>query len=111
MPGQSNAPIGNVAYNFLLRVSVPTGAALAAGTQERTYSVPGLRLGDFVSVSKPSFQNTISVGNARVSAAGTLAIEFVVVSGTPSLTAEDYLIEVMRAGIDNAPGGLPTAIA
>jgi hypothetical protein len=112
MPGPSSAiPSGNVDNIFALRVPVAAGAALAAGTQERTYTVPGLLLGDAVSVVKPTFQNTISIGGARVSAVNTLAINFVVSSGTPTLTAEDYLLTVVRSTYDNPSVQLPTAIA
>lgn len=114
MPGPSSAvPNGNVKNTFVLRVPIPAGAAFAAGpnTTERTYTVPGLLVGDFVSVIKPTFQSGIAIGNTRVSAANTLAINFVITNGTPTLTAEDYLLLVARSVYDNPATQLPTAIA
>lgn len=98
MPGPSNTALGSVAYQFVVAVPVAAGAALATGpsTEERTYNVPGLQLGDVVTVNKPTFQNTIGIVGARVSAANTLAIVFLATAGTPSLTAETYLVNVDR---------------
>lgn len=111
MPGPANIPYGNVSNVFYLRVPVST-AALGAGpsTTERTFTVPGLRVGDAVSVVKPTFQNTIAIGNARVSAADTLAITFLATAGTPTPTVEDYLLTVVRPGYDNPSVQAPTAI-
>lgn len=111
MPGPSSAvPNGNIKNTFILRVPVAAGAALVAGTQERTYIVPGLLAGDYVAVVKPTFQNNISIGGARVSAANTLGINFVAIT-TPTLAAEDYLLLVARGVYDNPATQLPTAIA
>lgn len=113
MPGPASAtPLGNVLNTFALRVPVNT-AALGAGpsTTARTFTVPGLRLNDIVSVVKPTFQNTIAIGGARVSAADTLEINFVATAGTPTPTAEDYLLFVARSVYDNPSAQLPTAIA
>lgn len=46
-------------------------------TAEQTFALPGLRVGDFVAVNKPS--NTVGLGvvNVRVSAKDTLGITFV----------------------------------
>lgn len=113
MPGPSSAvPNGNVKNTFVLRVPVNT-AALGAGpsTTERTFTVPGLLVGDIVSIVKPTFQNTIAIGNVRVSAANTLAINFIATAGSPVPTVEDYLLLVARSVYDNPATQLPTAIA
>lgn len=72
-------------------------ALIAQGTSaEQTFPCNGLAVGDFVAVSKPTTQAGLSIGNARVSAANTLAITFV---NTPSAggnitptASETYLI-------------------
>lgn len=46
-------------------------------TAEQTVTVPGLRVGDFVRVEKPTEQAGLGIGNARVSADNTLAIQFI----------------------------------
>lgn len=111
MPGPSNAPIGSVAYLFVLQVPVAAGAALVANTsEERTYTVPGLQLGDVVNVCKPTFQAAVAIANVRVSAANTLAITFGNFgAGTPTLTAENYLLSVVRHGFPTA-AAIPTGI-
>lgn len=113
MPGPASAvPNGNVINVFYLRVPV-TSAALGAGpsTTERAFTVPGLRVTDHVSVVKPTFQNTIAIGGARVSAADTLSINFIATAGTPTPTSEDYLLTVVRSVYDNPSREAPTAIA
>ncbi len=111
MPGPANVSLGSVAYSFVVRVPVAAGAALATGpsTQERTYTVPGLLTTDVVTVQKPTFQNTIGIVGARVSANDTLAINFLATAGTPTLTAEDYLVQVDRSSYP-ALAQIPTAI-
>lgn len=55
-----------------------TPASVAANTSaEQTFTVAGLPSGIPVIVNKPSAQNGLSIGGARVSAANTLAITFV----------------------------------
>lgn len=52
-------------------------ASVAANTSaEQTFTVTGLTTGDKVFVSKPSLSAGLVIGNARVSAADTLAITF-----------------------------------
>ena len=112
MPGPSSVSYGNVANTFLLQTSVATASVGANTTVERTFTVPGLVVGDYVAVSKPTAQAGISVGSRRVSAANTLAITFVNASGggvTP--TTENYTILVVRSQYDNPATQIPTAIA
>lgn len=97
MSGNSDSPLGNLQLAMILSVPIST-AALASGpsTTERTFSVPGLQVGDHVAVVKPTFQNTIGIVGARVSATDTLAINFLATAGTPTPTVENYLVEVSR---------------
>ena len=62
-------------------------------TAEQSFTLRGLRPGDFVAVVKPSLNAGLGVVNARVSAADTIAIKFVNASGgaiDPGL--ETYLV-------------------
>lgn len=111
MPGGSTVPIGNAANAFCLQFAVAAGAALSAPTAtERSYTVPGLRVGDICFVVKPTFQSGIGIGNVRVSATDTLSVTFVCTNGTPTLTAENYFLMVLRSSYDNPTAQLPTAI-
>lgn len=73
-------------------------SSVAANTSaEQTFSVPGLNVNDIVHVNKPTADAGIVVGNARVSAADTLAITYGNLTGgslTPA--AETYTITAIR---------------
>jgi hypothetical protein len=73
-------------------------ASVAANTSaEQTFTVTGLKIGDVVFVSKPSLSVGLVVGNARVSAANTVAITFGNLTAAPiDPGAETYLIGVVR---------------
>lgn len=113
MPGPANFSLGNVANSFVVQLTVVAGAALTASTTTaRTYTVQGIRLGDVITVNKPSHTAGVGIANARASAADTIEITFGnYTAGTPSLPAtEVYLVQVDRAGYDS-PSQIPTAIA
>jgi len=46
-------------------------------TSEQTFTVPGLKLGDAVNVNPPGVTTGVVLTGARVSAANTLALQFV----------------------------------
>jgi hypothetical protein len=67
----------------------------AASTSEQTFTVVGLLVGDDVSVSPPAAASYLA--NARVSAANTLAIQFInPTAGTVTPIAGAYNITVFR---------------
>ncbi len=72
-----------------------TPTAVASNTvNEQFFTVPGLRVGEVVVVSKPTSQVGLDIGNARVAAANSLAVQFVNVSGagiTPT-AGETYTV-------------------
>lgn len=111
MPGPSDVSLGSVKNSFVLSVTVAAGAALATGpsVEERTYTVPGLALGDIVTVNPPSFVAAVIVGVGRVSAVNTLAITFIATAGTPSIPAGTYLVQVDRSMYPTI-AQIPTAI-
>ena len=74
-------------------------ASVAANTSaEQTFTVTGLAVGDVVlAVNKPSLTAGLVVGNARVSAANTLALTFGNhTAGAIDPGAETYQIVAMR---------------
>lgn len=87
----------------IVKTAVLTPVAVAPNTSaEQTFTVPGLPSGTPVIVNKPSAQNGLSIGGARVSALNTLAITFVnntAATITPT-AAETYTI-----------GNFPNAVA
>jgi hypothetical protein len=107
MANPTTIPRGNVLGNWLLGVAL-TPLSIGANTSgpEQTFTIPGLQVGDFVDVAKPTIQPGISLGNARVSAANTLAVQFVnATAGTLTPTAgEVYSVGVTRPENLNAAG-------
>jgi hypothetical protein len=59
-------------------LTVTLSPALIAGntSAEQTFTVPDLKVGDFVSVNKPTAQAGLAIVGVRVSADNTLAITF-----------------------------------
>lgn len=67
-------------------------------TAERDFTVTGLKVGDFVSVNKPSVSAGLGVAGARVKAADTLSIVYVNATGSAiDPAAETYTIFWFRA--------------
>jgi hypothetical protein len=82
-----------------------TPAAVAPNTSaEQTFTVAGLPAGVPVIVNKPTAQNGLSIGGARVSAANTLAITFV---NNTAATITPTATEVYTVGY--FPGTTPAA--
>lgn len=90
----STSPIQGI-YN-IKQVLTPTSVA-ANTTAEQTFTVPGLQVGDSVDINKASHQVGLSIGNVRVSAANTLAIQYVNTTASPIVpTPEQYIIGGQR---------------
>jgi hypothetical protein len=90
--------MGNLLSVGIITQALSPAIVAANTTAEQTFTVPGLKLGDFVSVIKPTLQAGLGIVNARVSAANTLAITFGNWSagGLTPTAAESYLISYMR---------------
>ena len=62
--------------------TLDVGSVAANTSEEDTVTVNGLETGMYVAVNKPSLEAGLAVGNARVSAADTLAITFINSTGS-----------------------------
>lgn len=72
-------------------------AVATVATVEQTFSVPGLAVGDYVSISPPSITAGVAPVCARVSAANTLAVTFVnSTAGSLTPPAGVYQIQFTR---------------
>lgn len=85
-------------------------ASVAANTSaEQTFTLRGLKLGDFVAVSKPSLSAGLVVSTARVSAVDTIAITFGNLTAAPidpaSETYKVYWIRPENLGVTQATTG------
>ena len=82
---------------FIIRQTLAPAAVGANTTAEQTFAVPGLQVGDSVDINKASHQAGLSIGNVRVSAANTLAIQFVnTTAGSLTPATEQYIIGGQR---------------
>lgn len=68
--------MGNVAAMGVATVTIDPASVAINTTAEQTFTVPGLKTGDYVYVNKPSATAGLGICGARVSAANTLAITF-----------------------------------
>ena len=67
------------------------------GSAEQLFLVPGVKLGDFVGVNKPTPQSGLGIGGARASANGQIGLTFTNDSGGPILPIQEEFYTVMIA--------------
>lgn len=111
MPGQSDIPRGNIQLAMILGLQISPAQVAAATTVEQTFALQGLQLGDVVSVTKPTTQAGLAIGNSRVTAANTIGITFVNATAATPITptaSETYIVELNRP--TNPQNTLPTAV-
>ncbi len=90
-------PRGNVLKMFAVSLTINPASVAANTTAEQTFALTGLAVGDMVLVSKPSLSAGLSVGDARVSAANTIAITFENhTAGAIDAGSETYQVLVIR---------------
>jgi hypothetical protein len=94
---------GNVARIFAMTASINVGSVAINTVAEQTFTIPGLLPGDFVILQKPSLSAGLGVLTARVSAANTLAVQFVnATGGAIDPAAETYQLLVIRPEMSQA---------
>lgn len=89
---------GNVVNNWVLALTLSPASVANAITAEQTFTVTGVRLGDCVTVNKPTTQAGLGISGSRVSAANVLAISFInATAATITPTASEvYTVWVSR---------------
>lgn len=84
---------GNVKCMGVLSITVDLDSVNTNTSGETTVTVPGLQVGDFVAVNKPSLEAGIVVGTCRVSAANTLAIQVInTTGGSVNEASETFIV-------------------
>lgn len=74
-------------------LTIDVASVAANTTAAQTFTLAGLKVGDFVAVSKPSLSAGLSIAGARVSATDTIAITFGNHTGSPiDPSSETYLV-------------------
>jgi len=89
---------GNLVTQSVISVTLSPALIVLNTTAEQTFTVNGLRVGDVVSINKPTTQAGLGIVGCRVSAANTLAITFSNNTGssiTPT-AAQVYKVVVSR---------------
>lgn len=77
--------------------SLAPSSVAANSTAEQSFVVTGLGADDIVTVNKPTHTSGLFIGGARVSAADTLRITFVNITGAPIVPAtETYVVSAIR---------------
>lgn len=107
------AAVGNMSNEWILLLTPGLTTSITANSSvEVTVTVAGLLTTDFVEVNKQNHVAGLSVGNSRVSAANTLAIQMVnSTSAAIALQSTDqYMVSVERPMAQYVTNGLPTSI-
>jgi len=89
---------GNLVTQSVISVTLSPALIVLNTTAEQTFTVNGLRVGDVVSINKPTAQAGLGIVGSRVSAANTLGITFSNNTGssiTPT-AAQVYKVVVSR---------------
>ena len=88
---------GNVKAIFVFQVSIDIANNPTITTVANSVTVPGVQLGDFIYVNKPSHTTGIGISNCRVSAVDTIEIQTVnPTAGGVNPAAETFTIMVVR---------------
>ena len=109
----SQAASGNASHEWVLLITPGLTTSITANTSvEVTTTVTGLLPYDLIEINKLNHVAGLSVGNVRVSAANTLAIQFVnSTGGAIALQSTDtYLVAVTRPMAQQVTNTLPSSI-
>jgi hypothetical protein len=88
---------GNIRFMFAVAVTFDPAAVATITTAEQTVTVTGAAVGDFVIAMKPSITTGVTIGNVRVSAANTVAIQFVnPTAGSVNPASETWQFLILR---------------
>jgi hypothetical protein len=105
----TNVVRGNLAFSALVGPTLSPISVAPNTAAEQTFTVTGLQVGDFVNVMKPTTQAGLAIGNARVSAANTLAIAFI---NATAATITPTASEIYQVAVDRPESTpLPATIA
>jgi hypothetical protein len=97
---------GNIRAMGIVQVTFDPVSIATITTAEQTMTVPGVKLGDFVWVSKPTATAGFGIVNARVSAADTISITAVnPTAGSVNPNSETWTVMWARAS-----GSIPGAV-
>ena len=98
-PGPNIVDAGIQRGQAVLSIAVTPASVGAATSAEQTFTLSGLAVGAFVSISSTaSTGNATAIAGARVSAADTLAVRYInPTAGALTPAADTYLVFVARS--------------
>jgi hypothetical protein len=74
--------VGNIKAMGIVSVTFDPGSVAANTSEEETMTVRGVKVGDFVAVSKPTLEAGLGVCSARVSADNEVKVQLVNPTGS-----------------------------
>ncbi|NCC41539.1 MAG: hypothetical protein EOM21_19395 [Gammaproteobacteria bacterium] len=88
---------GNAKGVYVVKISFTPAEVATITTAEQDVTVPGVNVGDAVTVSPPGHEAGVVAAAARVTAANTVGITFVnPTAGGVTPTAGDYIFTITR---------------
>lgn len=96
---------GNVQSIGLFNATVDLGSVAANTSEEETFTLTGVKVGDFISVQKENLEAGIILGSARVEANDTVTVEVMnTTSGAINAASATMKVLVVRAeNVNNLP--------
>lgn len=88
---------GNILGAAVVSVSIAPVATAQNATVEQSFTVPGVRVGDFVEATAPGVTSGIALSQSRVTAVNTVAIAFTnATSGSLTAPVGAYQFMILR---------------
>lgn len=101
---------GNIASINLVAATVNLGGVAANTSEEETFTLNGVKVGDFISVQSDDLEAGIILGSARVETADTVTVEVINATGSP-VNAASSTMSVLVIRPEGVATSLPTGIA
>lgn len=94
----TSLPRGNILKMFAVGVTYDPASVATITTAEQDITVPGVNVGDIViAINKPTLTTGVTIGNARVKSANTVAVQWVnPTAGSVDPASETYTIVIAR---------------
>lgn len=100
---------GNAASINIVKATVDLGSVAANTSEEETFSLPGVKVGDLILVQKGNLEAGIILGSARVEADDVVTVEVInTTAGAIDDASEVMTVLIIRPELNN--GVLPSAL-
>lgn len=102
---------GNIASINLVAATVDLGSVAANTSEEETFTLTGVKVGDFISVQSDDLEAGIVLGSARVEANNTVTVEVInTTAGAINAASSTMAVLVIRpeGNATSLPTGLQT---